>query len=81
MQTYNETCRATSFPGSLNQTEKTYFPALMAASNLFLLNWTITDFYARDNPDIDAYMKYLKHGLNLIDWIEAHKDRLASLAV
>lgn len=81
VQTYNETCRATSFPGPLNQTEKTFFPALLAAANLFLLNWTIPDFYARDNPDIDEYMIYLKHSLNLMDWIEAHKDRLASLAV
>ncbi|MEE8541429.1 MAG: phosphotransferase [Desulfobacterales bacterium] len=81
VQTYNETCRATSFPGPLNQTEKTFFPSLLAAANLFLLNWTVTEFYTRDIPDIDAYLKYLAHGLNLMVWIEAHKDRLASLAV
>jgi len=81
MQIYNETCMETSLPGPLNQTEKIFFPALLAAANLFILNWTITDFYAGDNPDIDEYMKYLKHGLNLMVWIEVHKDRLASLVM
>jgi len=81
MQTYNETCRETPDPGPLNQTEKNCFAALMAAANLLILNWTVTEFYAGDNPDIDTLLKYLVHGLKLMVWIEAHKDRLASLVL
>ena len=81
MQTYNETCKQTSLPGPLNKTEKTCFATLMAAANLFLMNWTLTDFYASDNPEVDEYLIYLKHSLNLMNWIEAHQDRLATLVM
>ena len=76
LKTYNNGCKQTADPGPLTQLEKKYLPCLLAAANLFVLHWTIVDFYSLDNPDDAEYMKYLNHGLRLMGWIEAKKDHI-----
>ena len=78
--TYNNGCKQTASPGPLTQLEKKYLSSLMASANLYVLHWTIVDFYSLENPDDAEYMKYLNHGLNLMGWIEAHKDRIDKIA-
>jgi homoserine kinase type II len=80
LQTYNQGCTKSARPGSLSTLEKAYLPAMLAAANLYVLHWTLADFYSIENPDEDEYLVYLNHGLKLMDWIEAHKDRLARMA-
>ncbi len=80
LNTYNRACKETANPGPLTQLEKRYLPCLLASANLYVLHWTIVDFYSLDNPDDAEYMKYLNHGINLMGWIEVQKDRLDQIA-
>jgi homoserine kinase type II len=59
--------------------EKTFLPSMLAAANLFVLHWTIVDFYSVEDPDDDEYRVFLNHGLKLMNWIEAQKDRIAGI--
>jgi homoserine kinase type II len=87
LQTYNEACALTANPGPISRLEKSHLPSMLAAGNLFVLHWTIFDYYTLESgvtaavfsgrmPDIELYMKFLYHGLNLMNWIEAQKDKI-----
>ena len=63
---------------------------MLAAGNLFVLHWTIFDYYTLESwvtdavfsgrsPDVELYMKFLNHGLHLMNWIESQKATLVRL--
>ncbi|NNL77052.1 MAG: phosphotransferase [Desulfobacterales bacterium] len=79
-KTYNNGCKETADPVPLTTLEKKYLPCLLASANLYVLHWTIVDFYCLENPDDAEYMKYLRHGLNLMGWIESQKDHIAKIS-
>jgi homoserine kinase type II len=79
LRAYNDRCASKTSPGSLSGLEKAYLPSMLAAANLFVLHWTLVDFYSIENPDEDEYLIYLNHGLKLMDWIEVQKDQIAGL--
>jgi homoserine kinase type II len=79
LRTYNQRCAQSAGPGPLVALEKAYLPAMLAAANLYVLHWTLVDFYSIENPDEDEYLVFLNHGLKLMDWIEAHKDPIAAM--
>lgn len=76
---YNDRCSSKTSPGSLSGLEKAFLPSMLAAANLYVLHWTLVDYYCFENSDDDEYRVYLIHGLKLMNWIEAHKDRIASM--
>ncbi len=76
-KTYNEACASKDGPGPLSQLEKTHLSSLLAAGNLFVMHWTIFDFYTSQSPDVEVYMKFLNHGIGLMNWIEMQKDNIA----
>jgi hypothetical protein len=57
-----------------------YLPYLINASNLYVLNWTIEDYYHKD-VDPQEYLVFLRHGLSFMDWFEAdgHLDELKAI--
>ncbi|MGD2185694.1 MAG: phosphotransferase [Desulfobacterales bacterium] len=79
LSTYNHRCASKAGPGSLTLLERTFLPSMLAAANLFVLHWTIVDFYSIENPDEDEYLVFLNHGLKLMQWIEAQKDQIVGL--
>ena len=79
LSAYNDKCASKASPGPLIELEKAFLPSMLAAANLFVLHWTIVDFYSVEDPDDDEYRVYLNHGLKLMNWIEAQKDRLAGI--
>ena len=79
LKIYNDRCASKPSPGSLTELEKTSLPSILAAANLFVLHWTIFDFYRIENPDTDEYLVYLNHYLELMNWIETQKDRVAGI--
>jgi homoserine kinase type II len=79
LRTYNDRCASKVSPGPLTGLEKEFLPSMLAAANLFVLHWTIVDFYSVENPDEDEYMLYLNHGLKLMDWIEAQNAQIAGI--
>jgi homoserine kinase type II len=87
LQTYNQAWAPQANPGPISRLEKRYLPAMLAAGNLFVLHWTIFDYYTLESwvsaavfsgrmPDVELYMKFLNHGLGLMDWIESQKDKI-----
>ena len=52
-------------PGSLTEQENTFLPLMLVAASLFVMHWTIFDFYRIETPDIDEYLVYLNHYLKL----------------
>ena len=85
LSNYNDACEPSPKPGPLSRLESSHLPVMLAAGNLFVLHWTIFDYYtqtgpyAAQGPDIDLYMKFLLHGLNLMNWIENQKTSLTGL--
>lgn len=64
----------------LNDLEIEYLPIMMAASNLYLINWDVTAYY--DGTDLNdyEYLAYLQHNVRLMKWIEAHKAEISAMA-
>lgn len=54
--------------GPLSRAELACLPHMLAASNLYVLNWTLEDFYSRD-VDPQEYLRYLRHHIGLIGWL------------
>ena len=90
LKTYNRAWAPHLEPGPISRLEKQYLPAMLAAGNLFVLHWTIFDYYTMESwvtdavfsgrsPDVELYMKFLNHGLHLMNWIESQKATLARL--
>ncbi|MBW2408458.1 MAG: phosphotransferase [Deltaproteobacteria bacterium] len=90
LKTYNQAWTPHFDTGPVSRLEKQYLPAMLAAGNLFVLHWTIFDYYTLESwvtsavfsgrmPDVELYMKFLNHGLNLMNWIEDRKATLAGL--
>ena len=76
LQGYVETLAAHPGVAPLTQAEVRYLPALINASNLYVLNWTILDYFAKDvNPE--EYLAFLKHSLNFTLWYENSANRRA----
>lgn len=58
----------------LSRQERRYLPAMLMAANLFVLQWTINDYYAVTEPDDDAYGYYFEHGVSIMNWIPQQVD-------
>lgn len=67
-------------PGPLDDAELECLPHMIAAGNLYVLNWALEDFYAED-VDAEEYRRYLRHHVRLIDWLRDDDNwhRLTSL--
>ncbi len=74
---YNSACRSAASPGQLTSIEKKFFSSMLAAANLFVLNWVIVDFFTAVNPNDDEYLAYVDHNLKLMYWIENNRQLLA----
>jgi homoserine kinase type II len=62
--------------GPLSAAEGRCLPALINASNLYVLNWTILDFYSKD-VDPQEYLAFLAHSINFTRWYENAGGRRA----
>lgn len=64
----------------LNETEIEYLPIMIAAANLYLVNWDVTAYYNGTDLNDYEYLAYLQHNVRLMKWIEAHKSEIAEMA-
>jgi homoserine kinase type II len=62
-------------PGPLTEREILYLPVMIKASNLYVLNWDIDDYYIK-KPNPYEYLIYLQHNVRVMRWIEEHWDAL-----
>ncbi|MEL7568463.1 MAG: phosphotransferase [Dehalobacterium sp.] len=64
----------------INETEKKYFPLMMEAANIYLINWCLSAYYDEpENLNVYEYLAYLTHQVKMMKWIEEHKDDLAKI--
>lgn len=64
----------------LNKVELEYLPMMIAAANIYLINWDVTAYYAGTNLNEYEYIAYLQHNVRLMNWIEEHKAEIAEVA-
>ncbi|MDF2569861.1 MAG: hypothetical protein K0R55_1465 [Sporomusa sp.] len=60
----------------LTEVEKEYFPTMMAAANLYLVNWDVCAYYHGSDLNEYEYIAYLSHNVRLMKWIESHKTEI-----
>jgi homoserine kinase type II len=81
LEGYNNQLKQLKGLEPLNETEKKYFPQMMAAGCQYLINWCTTLYFYEDPTLVNDYeaLYYLLHITRLMDWIEAHKADLAKV--
>ena len=79
LTTYQGQLHRLSGMAPLNEIEIKNFPAMLAAANLYLINWIVATYYA--DPDLNdyEYLAYLKHTVRLMHWIEKHEDDMVQM--
>lgn len=70
LRTYQETLQGLGGLEPLNRTELNVLPYMINAGNLYVLNWTIEDYYLKE-VNLPEYINFLRHGINFIHWFEA----------
>ena len=65
--------------GPLSPVELRYLPTMIEAGNLYVLNWTLVDYYQK-KVDPQKYLMYLQHHLASAAWlsIQSNRERLAA---
>ncbi len=71
LQSYQAAAEAMQALGPLNRLEIQCLPQMILASNLYVLDWTIGEFYTA-RPDAEEYLRYLQHGINSLRWLESN---------
>ena len=54
--------------GPLTSPELESLPHMILASNAYVLDWAIGEFYTT-HPDAEEYARYLQHGVRLMKWL------------
>ena len=65
--------------GSLTAEEKGCLPDMIAAANLYVLNWAILDYLHKD-VDPDEYLVCLEHAIRTIIWLEDGEHQASLLS-
>jgi homoserine kinase type II len=71
LQSYQEAAKAMQALGALNALEIQCLPQMIVASNLYVLDWTIGEFFTA-RPDAEEYLRYLQHGIRALRWLESN---------
>jgi homoserine kinase type II len=74
MQAYQEALA--SQPGAvvISMEEARYLPTMINAGNLYVLHWTVLDYFAKD-VDQTEYVAFLDHSLRFAAWYQEIKNR------
>jgi homoserine kinase type II len=78
--TYQKTLEQSRGIGTLTAVERDYLPWMINAGNLYVLNWTLLDFYSKD-VDPKDYLVFLLHSINFTKWFEDphHMEQLTKI--
>ena len=69
LNAYQNTLEDSGGLDPMNGVELETLPHMISASILYVLNWTISDFYAKEADPL-VYLVYLRHGVRSINWFE-----------
>jgi homoserine kinase type II len=76
LKNYNDQCRKLDGIPSLSSAEAQCLVSMLATANLFVLNWDLTDIYAKTDLDDEEYFTYIDHNLRTMHWIDTHVQNL-----
>ena len=79
VRAYQEESAKYTAPGPMGKSELAVLPRMIANGNLFVLNWDLSAYYEDPEPDVDKYIKYLKHNVMVLEFIEEHMPELVAL--
>jgi homoserine kinase type II len=74
LKSYQDELKKRSQTGPLSDIELHYLPAMIEASNLYVLNWTILDFYSKI-VDPEEYLTYVAHAVENAKWFSRADNR------
>lgn len=74
LEAYRGTLEGFSEVEPLSEAELRLLPWMIGASNIYVLNWTVGDFYGRE-ADPGEYLVYLRHGVRMMRWLEDGRNR------
>lgn len=63
----------------LNKTEVKHLVNMIAAANIYLINWTVNAYYTGSDLNVYEYLAYLQHNIRLMWWIENHKEKISEM--
>ncbi len=69
LQTYQRTLDSTRWVGPLGEIELKWLPHMIGASNIYVLNWDLDNFYGK-KVDPYEYLLYLQHSVRFMTWLE-----------
>jgi homoserine kinase type II len=78
LEAYQEEASATRDIGPLQGREIDFLPVMVKASNLYVLNWDVDDYYIK-KPNPYEYLIYLQHNVRTMRWIEENWFNLQSV--
>lgn len=76
LDSYQSTLASVREPGPLTEEELRCLPDMIAAANLYVLNWAILDYLHKD-VDPEEYLVCLEHAIRTIIWLEDGNQRTA----
>jgi homoserine kinase type II len=76
LRAYQRTLEDSARLDPMGDVELECLPHMLDASNLYVLNWTIEDFYAKE-VDPEEYLIYLRHGVRVMEWLGDEGNRAA----
>ena len=74
LNSYQNELRCTLGVRPLSDVELKFLPYLISAANIFVVNWTIRDFYSAE-VDPSEYLIYLQHHVRFMKWLENRENR------
>ena len=80
LESYQSQLRQSHTIEPLSEFELRNLPIMICAGNLYVLNWTVVDYYENDVQQ-DEYMVYLRHSVNFCKWYEQVGENLLSQAI
>jgi len=76
LKAYQQSCRKLGRIEPLSSKEQEMMLPMVAAANLYVLNWDLMDFYSLEVPDDAEYFTYIDHNLKLMYWIEDNRNAI-----
>jgi homoserine kinase type II len=73
LRAYQDTLERSHRLGPLSEIELEMLPHMINAANLYVLNWTLHDFYGKQ-VDPQEYLIYLRHGVRVMNWLESREN-------
>ena len=78
LDSYQKAAKETATLGPLTTLELQILPQMIVAGNAYILDWIRGEF-CETRPDADEFLRYLRHGVKLMKWLERNWTSLKNL--